>query len=137
LARAPIGQTVLGMISGKRYQRESFIAGKVNSKIIAPFCFNGTCDTNLFNLWVEQFLVPELIPGQVIIMDNATFHKSKKTKELIELAGCRILFLPPYSPDLNPIEIFWANFKKLVQKHLVKIKKLSLAIDKSFQMCTS
>jgi len=69
-------------------------------------------------------------------MDNATFHKSKKTKELVESAGCKILFLPPYSPDLNPIEIFWANFKKLVQKHLVKIKNLSQAIDKSFQICS-
>lgn len=137
LARAPMGKTILGMISGKRYQRESFIAAKVNSKIIAPFCYKGTCDTNLFNLWLEQFLIPELNPGKVIIMDNATFHKSQKTGELIESSGYRILFLPPYSPDLNPIETFWANFKKLVQKNLTKIKNLSQAIDKSFQMCTS
>jgi len=123
------------MMSGKRYQRESFVAGKIMSKIIAPFCYTGTCDTLLFNLWVEKFLVPELQPGQTIIMDNATFHKSQKTKELIESAGCRILFLPPYSPDLNPIEIFWANFKKLIRKNLERIKNLSQAIDKSFLMC--
>jgi len=83
----------------------------------------------------RKFLVPELQPGQTIIMDNATFHKSQKTKELIESAGCRILFLQPYSPDLNPIEIFWANFKKLIRKNLERIKNLSQAIDKSFLMC--
>jgi len=104
-------------MSGKRYQRERFVAGKIMSKIIAPFCYKGTCDTLLFNLWIEKFLVPELDPGQTVIMDNATFHKSQKTKELIESAGCKILFLPPYSPDLNPIEIFWANFKKLIRRN--------------------
>ena len=80
-------------------------------------------------------MIPELSPNQVIIMDNATFHKSKRTKELIESAGCSVLFLPPYSPDLNPIEIFWANFKKLVQKKLKKLGNLSQAIDRSFLEC--
>jgi transposase len=55
-------------------------------------------------MWVKDFLLPELKPGQVLIMDNAAFHKSQETKKLIETAGCRVLFLPPYSPDLNPIE---------------------------------
>lgn len=65
-------------------------------------------------------------------MDNATFHKSEETQRLIKQAGCRILFLPPYSPDLNPIEIFWANFKKLVQASLAKLTTLAEAIDYSF-----
>lgn len=63
-------------------------------------------------MWLKDFLIPELKPGQVVIMDNATFHKSEESQKLIERAGCRILFLPAYSPDLNPIEVFWANFKK-------------------------
>lgn len=133
--RAPIGERIQGTVSGKRYQRESFIAGKCMKKIMAPFCYRGTCDTVLFNLWVEQFLVPELEVGQVVIMDNATFHKSNQTKKLVESAGCKILFLPPYSPDLNPIEKFWANFKKLVRKNLETIKNLSQAIDASFLTC--
>jgi len=120
------------MISGKRYQRESFVAGKVGSKIIAPFCYQGTCNTDLFNYWIEHFLVPELVPGQVVILDNATFHKSSKTKELIESSGCRVLFLPPYSPDLNPIEIFWANFKRMVKEKVKQLKDLSQAVDASF-----
>jgi len=104
------GSPVYGPISGKRYQRESFIAAKVDHKIFAPLCYQGTCNTALFNMWVEKMLVPELHPGQIVIMDNAAFHKSQKTKELIERKGCRLVFLPPYSPDLNPIEKFWGNF---------------------------
>lgn len=65
-------------------------------------------------------------------MDNATFHKSEESQKLIEKAGCRILFLPAYSPDLNPIEIFWANFKKMVRSNLEKVKNLAEAIDYSF-----
>lgn len=86
----------------------------------------------LFNLWLKDFLIPELTPGQVVIMDNATFHKSKESLKLIEKAGCKVLFLPPYSPDLNPIEIFWANFKKMVRTHLETFKVLAQAIDFSF-----
>ena len=70
-------------------------------------------------------------------MDNAAFHKSLKTKEIIEKAGCMVLFLPPYSPDLNPIEVFWANFKKTVQRKLQILKNLSKAIDESFWVYTT
>ncbi len=108
------GECVKGESSGKRFSRESFIAGKVQSKIIAPFCYQGTCNTDLFNTWIEKILLPELKEGQVVIMDNASFHKSEKSRLLIEGAGCKLLFLPPYSPDLNPIEKFWANFKNMV-----------------------
>lgn len=123
------GDLVQGEISGKRYARESFIAAKCGSKILAPLCYKGTCDTLLFNLWIEEFLVPELKPGQVVILDNATFHKSEKTRKLVEEAGCTLLFLPPYSPDLNPIETFWANFKAKIRSIIRQFKKLSEAID--------
>lgn len=84
--------------------------------------------------WLKDFLVPELKAGRVVIMDNASFHKSQKTRELIEEAGCRLLFLPPYSPDLNPIEIFWANPKKKVRVFLERVEgiKLADAIDYIF-----
>lgn len=83
-------------------------------------------------MWLKDFLIPELKPGQVVIMDNATFHKSEESRKLIEKAGCRILFLPAYSPDLNPIEVFWANFKKMVRSNLERVKSLAEAIDFSF-----
>lgn len=110
-----------------RYARESFIAAQREEQILAPFCYRGTCDTALFNVWVREFLLPELKPGQVVIMDNAAFHKSQETKKLIETAGCRIFFLPPYSPDLNPIEQLWANMKKKVRGILERIKEIKLA----------
>ncbi len=128
------GKLVYGEISGKRYARESFVAAKCESKILAPFCYQGTCNTDLFNLWVENFLVPVLEPGQVVILDNATFHKSEKTKILIENAGCRLLFLPPYSPDLNPIEIFWANLKAKIRASISIFSTLSQAIDHAFSL---
>jgi transposase len=79
-------------------------------------------------------LIPELKPGQVVILDNASFHKSKASIEIIEKAGCEVLFLPPYSPDFNPIEKFWANFKKKVKEALHEYSNLAEAIDQSFLM---
>jgi transposase len=76
--------------------------------------FQGICNTLAFNTWVEKVLLKELTPGQTVIMDNASFHKSKRTQESIE--GCKLIFLPSYSPDLNPIEKFWAKLKKWIQK---------------------
>ena len=69
----------------------------------------------LFQYWVENFLLKELRSGQVVVLDNATFHKSNKVKDLIESVGCSIIFLPPYSPDLNPIEKFWAHMKRWIR----------------------
>ena len=86
--------------------------------------FNGSCNTNLFNNWVEQSLIKELKLGQVVIMDNASFHKSQKTKELIESVGCKIIFLPPYSPDMNPIEKFWANMKRWIKQQIGAYREL-------------
>jgi len=80
--------------------------------------FNGSCNRELFNGWVEHFLIKELKPGQFVVMDNASFHKSQKTKDLIESVGCKLIFLPPYSPDLNPIEKFWANMKRWIKQQI-------------------
>ena len=94
--------------------------------------FNGSCNTDLFNNWVEHFLIKELEPGQVVIMDNASFHKSQKTKELIESVNCRVIFLPPYSPDLNPIEKFWANIKRWIKDKIREFAHLYDALKKFF-----
>ena len=96
--------------------------------------FTGTCNTELFNIWIEQMLLPELEPGQVIIMDNVRTHKSKKTKELIESVGCKLIFLPTYSPDFNPIEHFWAQKKAKIKtiKLFDSSKELEEIIDMAF-----
>lgn len=128
------GVRVYGEVSGMRFARESFIAAKCGSSILAPACFQGTCDTAVFNCWIENFLVSVLKPGQVVVMDNASFHKSEKTKQLIENAGCELLFLPPYSPDLNPIETFWAHLKAKIRSSVTE-PSLAQAIDQAFSAC--
>ena len=125
-------EKLLGKKSGKYYERTNIIAGYVNHKSIAPMVFNGSCNTKLFETWVEQFLIKELKPGQVVIMDNAAFHRSQKTKELIESANCKLLFLPPYSPDLNPIEKFWANMKRWIRGQISQFAHLYDALVKFF-----
>lgn len=127
-------ERVYGAVSGKRFARESFIAAKCGSKVLAPLCFQGTCNTLLFDAWIEQLLIPQLRRGQLVILDNASFHKSQRAKELIENAGCHLLFLPPYSPDLNPIEKFWAWFKSKVRSVIQHFNTLSEAIDHVFSM---
>lgn len=126
------GEKLIGKKSGKYYQRTNIIAGLVNNISIAPMIFNGSCNTELFEIWVEKFLIEELKPGQVIIMDNAAFHKSKRTRELIESVGCRLIFLPPYSPDLNPIEKFWANMKKWIKEKITQFDELYDALAAFF-----
>ena len=109
-ARAKRGKQVISDVYGRKFGRISVIAAWLPQakKMIAPYVFNGHTDVKRFNGWLEKCLLPELKYGQVIIMDNATFHKSKRTKEIIESVGCRLLFQPAYSPDLNPIEQQWA-----------------------------
>lgn len=129
------GEPLHSKKSGKYYERTNIIAGLVDNKAIAPMVFNGSCNTELFNKWVEHFLIKELIPGQVVILDNAAFHKSQRTKELIESVGCRIIFLPPYSPDLNPIEKFWANMKKWIKDRISQFIQLHETIIQFFKLC--
>lgn len=123
--------------SGKYYQRSNIVAGYVNKKIIAPLVFYGSCNTRLFEAWVEQFLIKELQSGQYVVLDNASFHKSKRTKELIESVGCKVIFLPPYSPDLNPIEKFWANMKRWIKNNIFQFDKLYDALVDFFCTQTS
>jgi transposase len=99
-------------------KRLSILASLNCKNIIAPFVFDGYCNTELFVKYIENILVPELKPNQIVIMDNATFHKSPKVQEAIEGAGCRLIYLPPYSPDLNPIEHYWHKIKNKIRKFL-------------------
>jgi len=129
------GQALKAKKSGKYYERTNIIAGLVGKKSIAPMVFNGSCNTELFNQWVEHFLIKELKADQAVVMDNAAFHKSQKTKELIESVGCKIIFLPPYSPDLNPIEKFWANMKRWIRDKISEFTELHKTIIHFFQLC--
>ena len=113
------------------------VAAQCAKKILAPMTFRGSCNTRLFIAWVEQMLIPELRPGQTVVMDNASFHKSHKIRELIAAAGCKLIYLPPYSPDLNPIEKLWANLKRWIKQYLPHIKDPHKAISFFFKCNTS
>ena len=117
--RSQRGHRIIDETSGDRIvPRISMIAGYCEGTLVAPFRFDGYTDSVVFNLWVKNILLPELQSGQVVIMDNARFHKSKKTRQLIESAECQLLFQPPYSPDLNKIEPQWAILKQGVRTHI-------------------
>ena len=91
-------------VSGKGFvERHSIIAALLDGQAIAPWVFNGYCDTEVVLTWVQKVRVPELKPGLTLVMDNASFHKAPAIREAIEAAGCQLLFLPPYSTDLNPV----------------------------------
>ncbi|BET38794.1 hypothetical protein SAP269_13830 [Spiroplasma ixodetis] len=111
------------------------IIGSLNKgKLKALWAFEGHCNSKIFESYVKNILIPVLKRGQIIFLDNATFHKSKLTQQLIENDGCKLLFIPPYSPNLNPIEHFWFaikhNIRKILPNYWPNIKK---AIDFVFQ----
>lgn len=98
-------------------------------EIKAPIRYSGTANSDLFLYWLETLLLPVLKKGQVVIMDNCSIHKSLKVKELIESVGCRLIYLPPYSPDLNPIENYWAIMKNNIKKIRNNFDDIVEAID--------
>ncbi len=120
---------------GFRTKRITLIGGYCygTKELLAPMEYDGYTNTAVFLAWIEFSLCKALRPNQVVIMDNASFHKSGKVKELIERVGCRLIYLPPYSPDLNPIEHIWANLKRVIRKDTNRENNLSLAIAKAIQ----
>ena len=99
---------------------------------IAPMLFEGYCNTELVCKWIEKFLVPELLPNQILVIDNASFHPQERIRQLVLQAGCEVLFLPPYSPDLNKIEKFWARLKNYVGKIIGQCESLWNAVCQAF-----
>jgi len=131
-ARAPRGEKVYAQVSGRRYKRTNIVAAKCNDRILAPLEYTGTTDHVLFEWWFVNMLLPVLAVGNVIILDNASFHRKSALRELVEGAGLSIIFLPPYSPDYNPLEHFWASLKCRLRKIIADHSSLSDAISACF-----
>ena len=106
------GKKVIGQHSGKRYGRTSLIAGKRQQELLAPILFSGTTNSKWFNHWFENYLLPELNPESLVIMDNAAFHQKQHIRNIAAKHGHEVLFLAPYSPDFNKIEQDFAIIKK-------------------------
>ena len=110
---APKGIKVEDKISGShRYTSTSLIAARIGDSFTAPVLFEGATDAVVFNAWLAQMLCPLLTDQHVLIMDNASFHKGSETVGLITQTGASLLFLPPYAPELNPIEKDFSNIKR-------------------------
>ena len=109
------GEKVMGEHTGKRFPRTSVIAGLKENQVVAPMGFKGYRNTEVVLSWVKEMSLPQLEKGDRVIWDNASFHKSSRLAEALEEAEAGLLFLPPYSPDLNPIEQFWEWVKSWIR----------------------
>ena len=114
--RCARGQRLVAKVPHGHWKTLTFLAALRHDGITAPFVLDGPINGDWFLAYVEQVLVPTLKPGDVVVMDNLGSHKSKGVRRAIRKAGAHLLFLPPYSPDLNPIEQVFAKLKTLLRK---------------------
>lgn len=126
---APVGERYYALKSGRRQGRVNMIAGYRHGALIAPFTVEGVCNRSVFEIWLETCLVPQLRPGEWVIVDNATFHHGGRIAQLIEAAQCQVVYLPPYSPDLNRIEKCWAWLKSRIRNVLPESPSLRDAME--------
>ena len=114
--RAPRGQRLRVGVPHGHWKTTTFVAGLRTSGMVAPFVLDGPVNRDAFEVYVERVLAPELGPGDVVIMDNLSSHKGPRVRALIEAAGASLCYLPPYSPDFNPIEQAFSKLKALLRK---------------------
>lgn len=129
------GERFYDLKSGKRAERIRWIAALRKNYLFAPFTFRGGCNKHVFEGWVKKCLVSQLIPGDIVLIDNATFHQSETVRELIEGAGCEVWFLPKYSPDLNQIERWWFVLKNWMKQKMHEFENLRDCIEAAFREC--
>lgn len=118
--RAPRGQRLLAAVPHGHWKTSTFIAGLRDDGLVAPAVFEGAVNGELFLAYVEQILVPTLRPGDIVIMDNLGSHKRAGVRAAIEAAGAQLLYLPAYSPDLNPIEQVFAKLKAVLRAKAIR-----------------
>jgi transposase len=111
----PKGERLVDAAPAGHWKTTTFVAGLRQDGVIAPFVLDGAMTGAVFRAYVEQMLAPALLPGDVVVMDNLPAHKVAGVREAIAAAGASVLYLPPYSPDLNPIEQMFAKLKALLR----------------------
>jgi transposase len=114
--RAPKGERCLGAVPHGHWLTSTFLAALRLDGVCAPCLFDGAINGESFRAWVEQCLAPALRQGDIVVMDNLGSHKVDGIRQAIEAKGAKLLYLPPYSPDLNPIEQLFAKLKAFLRK---------------------
>jgi len=114
--RGPKGQRVDGIAPHGHWRTTTFVAALRHDRITAPCVFDGPINGDCFKAWTEQALAPTLEPGDIVILDNLSSHKVAGIRTAIKARGATLVYLPPYSPDLNPIEQVFAKLKHLLRK---------------------
>jgi len=114
--RAQTGKRCIAAVPHGHWKTTTFVAALRHDRLTAPLVADGPMDGALFLAYVQTFLCPTLKPGDVVIADNLSSHKVAGVQDAIEAAGAKLVYLPPYSPDLNPIEKFFARLKTLLRK---------------------
>jgi transposase len=114
--RAPIGERLVDAVPYGHWQTTTLVAALRMDGLTAPMVIDGAMNGDLFVAYVEQVLGPTLRSGDVVVLDNLSSHKRSEVRTLLEGAGCRLVYLPPYSPDFNPIELAFAKLKALLRK---------------------
>ena len=120
--RCARGERLVDATPWGHWKTTTFVAGLRSSGVIAPLVLDGPMTGEAFRAYVEQMLAPALQPGDVVVMDNLAAHKVAGVREAVRAAGASVLYLPPYSPDLNPIEQLFAKLKALLRKAATRTK---------------
>jgi transposase len=120
--RSPLGARLIAAVPHGHWRTTTFVAGLRQSGIVAPLVLDGPMTGTAFRAYVEQFLAPALRPGDVVVLDNLAAHKVHGVRHALAAAGASLLYLPPYSPDLNPIEQLFAKLKALLRKAAARTK---------------
>jgi transposase len=115
MARAPIGERAVDAVPGRRWENYSVIAGLTLEGMVAPMVLPGAMNSCSLRAWTRELLVPRLKPGDIVVWDNLGIHNDTEVRALITRRGARLVFLPPYSPDLNPIEEAWSKVKSILR----------------------
>jgi len=135
--RCPRGERLRMAVPHGHWKTTTLIAGMRNSGVVAPCVIDSPVNRVIFEAWVEQALVPELRPGDIVVMDNLSSHKGPAVRALIEAASAHLLYLPPYSPDFNPIENLFSKIKALLRREAARtIDTLWAAIGRILDLVT-
>ena len=136
--RADKHHRVLEAVPDTRFHRTTILSSLRLDGTTIPFVFDGALNGDIFRVYITQLLAPSLKPGDIVVMDNLSNHKVSGIAEAIETVGASVVFLPPYSPDLNPIELMWSKIKAILRKLKIRAKEfLDDAIAFAFDCISS